>query len=250
MCDECGCGQADGKQHDRDHNHDHTPRVLEIQRNVRAANDAFAEKNRGWLREHGNVMVNLISSPGAGKTTLLEHTLRSLAPTHSLAVIEGDQQTDNDARRISKTGVAVVQINTGASCHLNAHQVGHALQDLSPAQGTLIFVENVGNLICPAGFDLGQHADVTVLSVTEGDDKPEKYPEAFRSARAVVLSKIDLLPHVDFDTARCERFARALNPELPIFHLSAKTGDGLDPWLDWLRRLSSAEPAPGEDNEK
>jgi hydrogenase nickel incorporation protein HypB len=154
-----------------------------------------------------------------------------------VAVVEGDQQTDNDARRIAATGVPVVQINTGAACHLDAHQVGHALADLDPPAGALVLVENVGNLICPAGFDLGQRADVTVLSVTEGDDKPEKYPEAFHRADALVLSKVDLLPHLDFDPDRAEGLARALNPHLPCFRLSAKTGDGLAPWIDWLVAL-------------
>lgn len=234
MCDECGCGQLESS-HGHAHDHASEVRVLEIRRDVRAANDALAARNRDWLRERGAVAVNLISSPGAGKTTLLERTLQELqSGERPLAVVEGDQQTDNDARRIAATGVAVVQINTGASCHLNAHQVGHALQDLDPPAGTLVFVENVGNLICPAGFDLGQTADVTVLSVAEGDDKPEKYPEAFHKADAMVLSKIDLLPHLDFDADRAERFARALNPDLPSFRLSAKTGEGLQRWLDWL----------------
>ncbi len=237
MCDECGCGQI---QTSDDHSHDHgETRVVEIRQNVRAANDALAAQNRNWLRAREVAVVNLISSPGAGKTTLLERTLRELqGGDRPLAVVEGDQQTDNDARRIAATGVAVVQINTGSACHLNAHQVGHALQDLDPPAGALVFVENVGNLICPAGFDLGQGADVTVLSVTEGDDKPEKYPEAFHKADAMVLSKIDLLPHLDFDVERAERFARALNPNLPIFRLSAKTGDGLQGWLDWLAKLT------------
>jgi hydrogenase nickel incorporation protein HypB len=241
MCDECGCGQSVDSG---DHTHDHgaPTRAVEIQRNVRAANDALATENRTWIRERKMEVVNLISSPGAGKTTLLERTLRELqGGDRPLAVVEGDQQTDNDARRIAATGVSVVQINTGSSCHLNAHQVGHALEDLDPPDGALVFVENVGNLICPAGFDLGQSADVTVLSVTEGDDKPEKYPEAFLKADAMVLSKFDLLPHLDFDVDRAERFARALNPTLPIFHLSAKTGEGLSAWLDWLANLPKTQ---------
>lgn len=243
MCDECGCGQLDAPDshvHGHEHAHEHVAeaRVLDIRRDVRAANDALADQNRAWLKTRGAVVVNLISSPGAGKTTLLERTLRELREgVRPLAVVEGDQQTDNDARRIAATGVSVVQINTGSSCHLNAHQVGHALEELDPPMGALVFVENVGNLICPAGFDLGQAADVTVLSVTEGDDKPEKYPEAFHKADAMVLSKIDLLPHLDFDVDRAERFARALNPDLPSYRLSAKTGEGLGPWLDWLASL-------------
>jgi len=249
MCDECGCGQpepapAHGHAHGPAHGHAHEQvaeaRVLDIRRNVRAANDALAAQNRDWLAQRGAVVVNLISSPGAGKTTLLERTLLELrGGDRPLGVVEGDQQTDNDARRIAATGVSVVQINTGASCHLDAHQVGHALQDLDPPHGALVFVENVGNLICPAGFDLGQAVDVTVLSVTEGDDKPEKYPTAFHEADAMVLSKMDLLAHVDFDVDRAERFARALNPKLPSFRLSAKTGDGLQAWLDWLAGLTA-----------
>jgi hydrogenase nickel incorporation protein HypB len=235
VCEECGCA---------DHEHPQAPahgtsqvRRLDVRRDVREANASAARHNREHLRRIGVVAVNLVSSPGAGKTTLLVRTLQALSAKRPVAVIEGDQHTDNDARRVAETGVPVVQINTGTGCHLDAIQIHDALHRLAPPKRALLFVENVGNLICPAGFDLGQAADVALLSVAEGDDKPEKYPDAFRTATAMVLTKVDLLPHVDFDRERCFRLARALNPHLPIFELSARTGEGLDAWLDWLAKL-------------
>ncbi len=244
MCDECGCGMPASPPGGSAAPPEGGRRTLEIRKKVLAANDALANENRRWLLRRSAAMVNLISSPGAGKTTLLVKTLQEIGRLRgrALAVIEGDQQTDNDARRIAATGVCVAQINTGSSCHLDAHQVGHALEDLDPPPGALVIVENVGNLICPAGFDLGQTADVTLLSVAEGDDKPEKYPAAFRRADAVVLSKLDLLPHVDFDPHRAEGLARALNTGLRWLPLSARTGEGVDAWVQWLLGL---EPQAG-----
>ena len=194
----------------------------------------FAARNRERFAEAGVLALNLISSPGAGKTSLLEATIRALAGSFPIAVVEGDLQTDRDAVRIRATGVPVHQINTGEGCHLDAHQVGHALDHLPMPEGGVVFIENVGNLVCPAGFDLGEAHRVVVLSVTEGDDKVEKYPLAFRDAEVMIISKIDLLPHVDFSTDRACQMARALNPGVTVFALSARTGEGLDPWCRWI----------------
>ncbi len=231
MCDECGCGQPSQPSPAVD------GRRLILQRDLRQVHAEDAAHNRAHLAARGAVAVNLVSSPGAGKTTLLEATLRALGG-RPVAVIEGDQQTDRDAQRIAATGAPVVQINTGAGCHLDAAQVHDALHRLDVPDGALVLIENVGNLICPAGFDLGQTADVTLLSVTEGEDKPAKYPDAFRTASAMVLTKVDLLPHLEFDVERCLADARALHPDLPVFQLSAKTGAGMDAWLGWLAGLA------------
>lgn len=246
MCSTCGCGKDDGRpahQHPHDHSHPHdhqnsgSPGLIEVERAVLAENDRLAAYNRGYFDARGIRCFNLISAPGAGKTTLLESTLLGLRERGAgAAVIEGDQRTDLDARRIAKTGVKVVQIETGRACHLDAHQVRHAVEDLDPAPGSLLFIENVGNLICPTEFDLGEHERVVLLSVTEGSDKPAKYPLAFHTASAVVLSKTDLVPHVDFDEAEVRRLVAGLNQAAPVFPLSAKTGAGLASWLDWLVR--------------
>ncbi|NVO00228.1 MAG: hydrogenase nickel incorporation protein HypB, partial [Geobacteraceae bacterium] len=180
--------------------------------------------------------LNLVSSPGSGKTTILERTLRDLTGTLKCAVIEGDQQTDNDAMRIAATGVPVKQINTGAGCHLDAHMVGHALEEL-PVDGLdILFIENVGNLVCPATFDLGEAHKVVVLSVTEGEDKPLKYPQMFHAADVMLLNKVDLLPYLDFDVEKCLEMARRVSPGIRIFQLSAKSGEGMDEWYGWLKR--------------
>jgi len=234
MCEECGCSAP----HEPEGKKESPSRLIELQRDVRAANNLWAKRNREHLVGAGAVALNLISSPGAGKTTLLERTLRKLSGDRPAVVIEGDQQTDNDARRIAATGVKAVQINTGAACHLDARQIHQALHHLELPEDAILFIENVGNLICPAGFDLGQSAEVVLLSVAEGEDKPEKYPEAFRAADAMVLTKIDLLPHLEFDRQQCLHHARALNPELPVFELSAKTGEGLEDWVRWLENLA------------
>jgi hydrogenase nickel incorporation protein HypB len=232
MCDTCGCGQPP--------EHPLKIKRIHVVRDVREARADIVEHNRAHLAALGCPAVNLVSAPGAGKTTLLERTL-SGQPGGSLgrpaAVIVGDQATDNDAQRLTTTGAPVVQMNTGTGCHLEAWHVHDALHQLDLPTGAIVFIENVGNLICPVFFDLGQTANVVLLSVTEGDEKPEKYPEAFRDAALMVLTKVDLLPHVDFDRGRCFRFARALNPELPIVELSARTGEGMDGWLEWLAEL-------------
>lgn len=238
MCDTCGCGAHD---HDSEHHHDDqeldeaSRRTVEVQRNVLARNASYAADNRRRFEESGVLALNLISSPGAGKTSLLEATIRETSDSLPTVVIEGDLQTDRDAARIRKAGAVAHQINTGEGCHLDAHQVGHAVDHLSLPQGGVLFIENVGNLVCPAGFDLGEARRVVVLSVAEGDDKVEKYPLAFRNADLLVINKIDLLPYVDFSVEHAEATARVLNPELAVFTLSARTGEGLDTWCDWIR---------------
>jgi hydrogenase nickel incorporation protein HypB len=206
-----------------------------LEQDLLAKNDALAGRNRSWLAAEGVIALNLIGSPGAGKTTLLEHTLRRLASELSVAVVEGDQATARDADRIAALGVPVVQINTGAGCHLDAAMVERALGVLSLVRRAVVFVENVGNLVCPAMFDLGERAKVVVMSVAEGDDKPLKYPHVFRSAQVLVLTKTDLLPHVDFDVEAFLIRARRINPGIGVFMTSAKRGDGLDDWCGFIR---------------
>jgi hydrogenase nickel incorporation protein HypB len=198
-------------------------------------NGRLAERNRGWLAGRNILALNLVSSPGAGKTTLLERTIRELGKEMPLHVIEGDQQTLNDARRIEAAGCPVVQINTGTACHLDAAMISRALQQLDPPMNSVVMVENVGNLVCPALFDLGERAKVVIMSVTEGDDKPIKYPHMFRASSLMLLNKIDLLPYVQFDVARCLEYARQVNPKLQVLQLSASRGDGMAEWYGWLR---------------
>ncbi|MDH4038904.1 MAG: hydrogenase nickel incorporation protein HypB [Candidatus Krumholzibacteria bacterium] len=251
MCGTCGCGQPDavghehghGHHHHHDHHHEHThatqsTTLIQVEKALLAENDRFAAENRALFDERRTRCFNLISGPGAGKTTLLEKTLEGLlARSVACAVIEGDQTTDLDAQRIARTGAPVTQIETGRSCHLDAHQVGHALERVEAPRDGLLFIENVGNLICPTEFQLGEHERVTIVSTAEGNDKPAKYPLAFRTATAVVISKIDLLAHVDFDLAEARRVIRGLNPRAPIFELSARTGEGMDAWLSWLHSI-------------
>jgi hydrogenase nickel incorporation protein HypB len=204
-----------------------------------------AERNRGWLEARGVLAANLMSSPGAGKTMLLERTIRDLAGELPIAVIEGDQATSYDADRIRAAGRPVVQINTGGGCHLDAHMVGHALEDLDPPPGSVVMIENVGNLVCPALFDLGERAKVVIASVTEGDDKPVKYPHMFRAGSVILLNKTDLLPHVTFDVDRFLGFARQVNPSLRVFPVSATRGEGLADWYGWLREQRGRRPRLG-----
>lgn len=215
---------------------------IPVVRNVLEANEKMAAQVRERLR--GILTLNLISSPGAGKTSLLERTLRDLAGEFRMAVVEGDLQTDNDARRVAATGAQAVQINTDGGCHLDSNMISTALDSLDLSQVDILFIENVGNLVCPVEFDCGEDAKVALLSVTEGDDKPEKYPLLFNLARAMILNKVDLLPHVDFDMARARAFATRLNRELAVFEVSCRNGDGLEGWYDWLRRMR-AEKARG-----
>ncbi|MGE0054824.1 MAG: hydrogenase nickel incorporation protein HypB [Hyphomicrobium sp.] len=210
-------------------------RMVEIEQNILAKNDAYAADNRAAFEKHGILALNLVSSPGSGKTTLLCKLIELLLPQMPVAVIEGDQQTSNDADRIRRTGAPAIQINTGKGCHLDAHMTGHAFEHLAPCDGSVLFIENVGNLVCPAAFDLGEAHKVVILSVTEGEDKPLKYPDMFHAADLMILSKADLLPHVDFDVAATIANARKVNPAIKIVQLSAKTGEGLDTFVQWIR---------------
>ena len=207
-------------------------------------NQALAERNRGWLAGRGVLAINLMSSPGAGKTTLLERCIHDLQGQTTISVVEGDQATAHDAQRIRAAGAAAVQVNTGTGCHLDADMLARALQLLQPAGGSLLVIENVGNLVCPALFDLGEQARVVIFSVTEGEDKPLKYPHMFSRADVLLLSKTDLLPHLRVDLALMQRNALAVNPRLKIFPVSAYTGDGLDAWYGWLRAALAARAGP------
>jgi hydrogenase nickel incorporation protein HypB len=234
-------GPHDGHTHTHDHAHAHGHGTrIELEKQVLAKNNRFAERNRGWLAGRNILALNLVSSPGAGKTTLLERTIGDLGQTLPLHVIEGDQQTLNDALRIQATGCRVVQINTGTACHLDASMVGRGLQQLDPPINSVVMIENVGNLVCPALFDLGERAKVAIVSVTEGDDKPIKYPHMFRASEVLILNKIDLLPYVSFDVERCLDYARQVNSRLRILQISATRGDGLADWYAWLRAQAGA----------
>jgi len=215
---------------------------VHLQQKVLAKNDRLAQENRNWLRQRSVLAINLMSSPGAGKTTLLERTARELAGKVGISVIEGDQAAALDARRIRAAGCKVVQINTGAGCHLDAGMVAEGLRLLDPPGGSLVVIENVGNLVCPALFDLGEEARVVLASVTEGDDKPVKYPHMFRRADLVLVSKTDLLPYVDFDGKRHATDVRQVSPDALMLQLSATTGAGMQEWYDWLRRRTPAPP--------
>ena len=209
---------------------------IPVIRNVLEANDKLAASLKQLFAAHHILALNLISSPGAGKTSLLERTLADLSSEFRMAVIEGDLQTDNDARRVAATGAKAVQINTEGGCHLDSNMIMEALGSLSLNEIDILFIENVGNLVCPVEFDCGEDAKVALLSVTEGDDKPEKYPQLFHRAQAMVLNKIDLLPYVDFDTETAIQHARHTNAELAVFEVSCRTGNGLSAWYDWLRK--------------
>jgi hydrogenase nickel incorporation protein HypB len=261
VCDVCGCGEAEHLHRHGDHVHAHShalgephshgdqgsiQRSVQLEINVTAKNDRIAAHNRGWFHGRNILALNLVSSPGAGKTTLIERTLRDLATEYPWAVIEGDQQTDNDARRIAACGVPVVQINTGAACHLDAQMVLDASRRLNPLAGTVMLIENVGNLICPALFDLGEAAKVVVASVAEGDDKPEKYPYMFQAASLVILNKCDLLPYVSFDADRFERITHQVNPDASVIRVSATCGDNLDEWYGWLREHRTVSAMAGD----
>lgn len=256
MCTTCGCGgdgaTIEGKPHthlhDHAHAHDHdhahpapgVRRRVVLERDLLAKNNALAADNRAFFRERGIFCLNLVSSPGSGKTTLLVETIRRLKREFPIAVIEGDQQTSFDADRIRAAGVPAIQINTGKGCHLDAHMVGHAVEDLGAPEHCLLLVENVGNLVCPAGFDLGENHKVVILSVTEGEDKPFKYPDMFAASDVLVVNKVDLLPHLAFDLERCIANALQVNPRLKVIRLSAATGENLDAWIAWIREGVSA----------
>ena len=268
MCTVCGCGEGEtsieGHEHSHDHEHAHDhehghhhhgehthdygtgpahahapglsqARMVQIEEDILGKNNEYAANNRRWFSEHGILALNLVSSPGSGKTSLLTRTIDDLQTELKLSVIEGDQQTANDAERIRETGVRALQINTGKGCHLDGHMVGHALEKLKPEDGSVLFIENVGNLVCPAAFDLGEAHLVEILSVTEGEDKPIKYPDMFHAADLMLLNKNDLLPYLEFDLDKCIEYARRVNPGIKILRVSATSGEGLDSWYQWVK---------------
>lgn len=209
-------------------------RMVKIEQDILSKNDQYAQRNRDWLEERSVLALNLVSSPGSGKTTLLAATVARLLPQMPVAVIEGDQQTSHDAERIRAAGAPAVQINTGKGCHLDAKMVHDACHQLPANEGGILFIENVGNLVCPASFDLGEKYKVAILSVTEGEEKPLKYPDMFAAAQLMVINKTDLLPYVSFDVARCIENAKRVNPYIQVIQVSATTGEGMDAWLNWL----------------
>ena len=252
MCATCGC-DSNGNvtmhdvgdhahdhvhQHDhhQPHDHDHQKKVVDVEQDVLHQNNLLAQRNRGYFEAKNILALNLVSSPGSGKTTLLEKTLSALKDELSCYVIEGDQQTSNDADRIHATGTPVVQINTGKGCHLDAHMILHALQHMKPKENAVMFIENVGNLVCPAMFDLGETARVVIASVTEGDDKPLKYPDMFYSSHVCIINKTDLLPYVPFSMDTFKENAKKINPSLVFIEVSAYKGDGLSVWYNWLKQ--------------
>ncbi len=270
MCTVCGCSEGEVKieggkkhnhetsqSHDHSHNHEHhhedglidfgsgpahahvpgmsQARMVQIETDILAKNNGYANANRNYFRAHSMLALNLVSSPGSGKTTLLTKTIEDLKDELDIAVIEGDQQTANDAERIRATGVPAIQINTGKGCHLDGHMVGHALENLQPKEGSVLFIENVGNLVCPALFDLGEAHKVAILSVTEGEDKPLKYPDMFHASDLMLLNKIDLLPHLNFDVDKCISYAQQVNPKIKVLQVSATSGEGMEGWYQWVR---------------
>jgi hydrogenase nickel incorporation protein HypB len=251
---------ADGEDNHHHHHHDHESSdhvhvhggehrphtsVVELNAKILARNDAAAERNRAWLAGREILALNLMSAPGAGKTALLERTIAELKARHAVFVLEGDQATDRDGVRAREAGAHAVQINTGRGCHLDAEMVAHGIRELRPRPGSLLFIENVGNLVCPALFDLGERHRIALLSVAEGDDKPLKYPDMFRRADLVLLNKIDLLPYVDFDMDRAVAGARAAHPEVQVLAVSARTGEGFTAWLEWVEaQLADVRASP------
>jgi len=273
MCETCGCGNPDEfKIHDHDHEnehmhehehdghthshphshehehdghahthiHEHPPKkVINLNMDILSENNRLAERNRGYFEGKQVLSLNLVSSPGSGKTTILEKTIQALIPSRKIFVIEGDQQTTRDADRIEKSGAPAIQINTGSGCHLDAKMIHLALKKLEVDNNSILFIENVGNLVCPALFDLGEQKRVVVISVTEGDDKPLKYPYMFQSSDLCIINKTDLLPYVDFNVETAINYARQLNPNLEFILMSAKTGEGMSEWYQWLERMTN-----------
>jgi len=275
MCTVCGCSETDqihshdhdhDHEHEHDHSHDHDhghshdhehdhshqhhygkgsaglhiagmsqEKIVQVELDILSKNNDYAGNNRAYFLEKGILALNLVSSPGSGKTSILETSLVKLKDEFSLKVIEGDQQTTNDADRIKATGIDAVQVNTGKGCHLDANMVGNAFETLNIEEDSLLFIENVGNLVCPAAFDLGEYCKVAILSVTEGEDKPLKYPDMFAAADLMLLNKIDLLPHLNFDVESCIAYARQVNPKIQVLQVSATSGEGMDKWYQWLR---------------
>ena len=259
MCGTCGCGNNNGpmitevlddnkhihhhgNHHHHHHDHDHHDHhhhegktIIELEKDILHQNQLFAERNRGYFLAKNMVALNLVSSPGSGKTSILEKTLESINKEIPCYVIEGDQQTLHDAQRIRATNTPVMQVNTGQGCHLESDMVHKAMRQLAPESDSVLFIENVGNLVCPAMFDLGETDRVVIMSVTEGDDKPIKYPDAFRHAGVCIINKTDLLPYVNFDVNQAKKYALQVNPTLQFFELSATSGEGMDQWISWIK---------------
>ena len=248
MCGICGCSEEGPVTLEQDttetlHSHDHHD-IIHIEQDLLAKNNRFAAANRRYFLNNNIVAINLMSSPGSGKTTLLARTITELKPQLAMAVIVGDQQTDYDAQRLQAAGVEALQVNTGRVCHLDAHMIGHSLEKMTLKEQTLLFIENVGNLVCPAIFDLGEAYKVVLLSVTEGENKPLKYPEMFHRADVLIITKIDLLPYVEFDLDKCIEYAKRINPSITIIMLSSTTGEGLHAWYEWLQTAKTKAYAP------
>lgn len=257
MCGTCGCGEEGGvsilkpgeeHQHDHNHNHHHHDHghdhehghdhhhhgtEIKMEQDILQKNNLLAERNRGYFEAKGIMAINLVSSPGSGKTTLLEKTIKTLSKDKQVFVIEGDQQTFNDAKRIEEAGAPVVQVNTGSGCHLDAQMINSAVKKLEVADNSLLLIENVGNLVCPSMFDLGESKRVVIMSTTEGEDKPIKYPNMFQSSHLCIINKTDLLPYVDFDMEKAREYALRVNHHLEFIEVSAKTGEGLEKFVEW-----------------
>jgi hydrogenase nickel incorporation protein HypB len=255
MCGTCGCGEdshvtytkpgskdhshthphADDHDHSHEHSHGHSHEIqLEI--DVLSKNNMLAERNRGYFEALKIKTFNLVSSPGSGKTSLLEKTIMELKNDLDFYIIEGDQQTTHDADRIDKAGAPVIQVNTGNGCHLDAHMINHATKDLAPKENSILFIENVGNLVCPSLFDLGESKRIVIISTTEGEDKPLKYPTMFETSQLCIINKTDLLPYVDFDMEKAKSYAKQVNPKLEFIELSVKSCEGMDAWYSWLKK--------------
>ena len=260
MCGTCGCGDENtvsiqtpeehkhaAHHHDENHTHDHHhgdhehhhhhDHIIEVEQNILHQNDVAAARNRGFFEAKNIFTLNLVSSPGSGKTSLLEKTLADLKSKNDFYVIEGDQQTMNDANRIDALQIPVVQVNTGSGCHLEADMIYNAVKKLNPTDNSILLIENVGNLVCPAMFDLGEQARVVIISTTEGDDKPIKYPDMFAGSQVCIINKIDLLPYVNFNVEKAKEYACQVNPNLIFFEVSATTGEGMDTWYEWLKKM-------------
>ena len=253
MCDTCGCENNDNVRiykpdngHEHHHSHDslvphhhhhseHSHREISVKQDILSKNNLFAERNRGYFEALSILAINMVSSPGSGKTTIIERTIAEMDGQLDFYVIEGDQQTANDANRILKAGGKAIQINTGNGCHLDANMVNKAAKQLEPEQHSVLIIENVGNLVCPSMFDLGEKKRVVIFSVPEGDDKPEKYPTIFHTSDVCIINKTDLLPYVDFDIEKAKQMAKRLNPKMEFFEVSAKTGEGFQDWYNWLK---------------
>jgi hydrogenase nickel incorporation protein HypB len=255
MCGICGCDQEDHRhnhehEHEHEHNHEHehehehqhqhhhhnAPTLIQIEQNILAKNASFALENKTYLKNKNIIAFNFMSSPGSGKTSLLSKTVNDLKFRFQFSLIVGDQQTDNDAKKLKTTGASVLQINTGKGCHLDAHSISHGLRKLPLSDSSMLFIENVGNLVCPSLFDLGESYKIVILSVTEGEDKPEKYPNMFHCADLVLITKIDLLPYLEFDLNQCVSHIQKLNKKATILNISAKTGENLNTWYQWLHQ--------------